>query len=121
MSNDPISLGQAGESAALFYLKKHGFQILEKNWRSRTAELDIIAKDRNTICFIEVKTRRSIKRGLPREAVTPAKQNKIIRAALLYLKKKRHTDVPVRFDVVEVLESHGQLSVNLIKNAFQAY
>lgn len=120
MAGDHIRLGQTGEQAALSLLERSGFQILEKNWRCSLAELDIIAKDGNTLCIIEVKTRRSIKRGLPREAVTPAKQKKIIQAALLYLKQTNQHDIPVRFDVVEVLDHRGTLTVNLIKHAFQA-
>ncbi len=121
MSHDRISLGKQGERAALSHLKSCGFKILETNWRTKFAELDIIAMDNDTFCFTEVKTRQSLKKGLPREAVTAVKQKKIIQAALLYLKKNKLDDACVRFDVVEVLKENDTLSVNLIKHAFQAY
>ena len=120
MAGDHIRLGRTGEQAALSLLEQSGFRILETNWRCGLAELDIIAEDGPALCIVEVKTRRSTRKGLPREAVTPAKQKKIIQAALLYLKKTGRHDVPVRFDVVEVLDRRGTLTVNLIKHAFQA-
>jgi putative endonuclease len=119
MTDDRKSLGRQGESAALGFLQVHGFKILETNFRTRAAEIDIIAKDHETLCFIEVKTRRSIKKGLPKESVTPLKQNKIILGASFYLKKMRLPESKIRFDVIEVLEKEGRFEFNLIKNAFQ--
>ncbi len=115
-------LGKEGESAAALFLKKNGFTILETNFRTRSAEIDIIAKETgsNTICFIEVKTRKSFKKGAAKESVTAAKQKKIITGALFYLKLKKITNSRVRFDVVEVLKKNSDFIVNLIKNAFQS-
>jgi putative endonuclease len=118
MPDDRKSLGYQGESSAVNFLQANGFKILETNFRTKAAEIDIIATDHETICFIEVKTRRSIKKGLPRESVTPAKQNKIILGASFYLKKNKLLDSKVRFDVIEVLENDGCFEFNLIKNAF---
>ena len=84
------------------------------------AAASIIAKDHETLCFIEVKTRSSIKKGLPKESVTPSKQNKIILGASFYLKKNRMLESRIRFDVIEVFEKKGRFEFNLIKNAFQA-
>lgn len=120
MANDPKTLGQAGEEAAASFLKSSGFHLLHKNWRSRIGEIDIIAKDGSNLCFIEVKTRDSIKKGLPRESVTRAKQKKIIRAAQAYCQEKNLESPCMRFDVVEVFKKKDALSVNLIKNAFWA-
>ena len=114
MPDDRKSLGWQGESSAL------GFKILENNFRSRAAEIDIIEKDHETFCFIEVKPRRSVKKGLPKESVTPLKQNKIILGASFYLKKNKLLESKIRFDVIEVFEKDGQFEFNLIKNAFQA-
>ena len=119
MVNDKQTLGQQGETAAISFLKDKGFTILETNYRTKPAELDIIAKDDNCICFIEVKTRRSIKKGLPRESVNYSKQKKIITGAMFYLKKNRLLESKVRFDVIEILEKNGNFTVNLIKHAFQ--
>ena len=121
MLNDRKKLGHQGESAALSFLQTHGFTIIETNYRTKMAEIDIIAKDEDRICFIEVKTRRSIKKGLPRESVTRSKQKKIILGACLYLKRTNQMDVRVRFDVVEVYEKKGEFDIHLIKNAFQAF
>jgi putative endonuclease len=112
-------LGNKGEAGAISFLKRQGFKILETNYRIRSAEIDIIAKDHNTICFIEVKTRSGLTKGLPREAVTRTKQKKIIQAALIYLKKTGLTEAKARFDVVEVRQINKKFSFNLIKNAFQ--
>ena len=120
MTDDRKTLGHQGESAALGFLQTHGFKILETNFRTRAAEIDIIAKDHETLCFIEVKTRSSIKKGLPKESVTPSKQNKIILGASFYLKKNRMLESRIRFDVIEVFEKKGRFEFNLIKNAFQA-
>ena len=120
MPDDRKVLGHKGEFAAIVFLQGHGFKILETNFRTKAAEIDIIAKDHETLCFIEVKTRRSIKKGLPRESVTPSKQNKIILGTSFYLKKNRLLESKIRFDVIEVLEKDGRFDFNLIKNAFLA-
>ncbi len=120
MANDKQILGQQGETAAISFLKARGFTILEINYQTKPAEIDIIAKDNNCICFIEVKTRRSIKKGLPRESVNYSKQKKIITGALFYLKEKQLFNSRIRFDVVEVLEKDGDFCINLIQHAFQA-
>ena len=112
--------GKQGEIQSISYLKKQGFKILETNYRIRMAEIDIIARDKDTICFIEVKTRRNTRKGLPREAVTWTKQNKIIQAALTYIQKAGLAESKARFDVIEVQQINEKFSFNLIKNAFQA-
>lgn len=95
--------GSAGEAAACGALKNTGMTILERNFRRPTGEIDIIAKDKRTIVFVEVKARSSLKFGRPAEAVDKAKQLHILRTAMIYLAEKGLDDAPVRFDVVEVL------------------
>ena len=119
MINDRQNLGHLGEQAAISFLKKNGFKILKTNYRTKLAEIDIIAKDQTSICFIEVKTRRSMKKGLPRESVNYSKQKKIITGAMFYLKEKKLINSKIRFDVIEVFEENKNFSVNLIKHAFQ--
>jgi putative endonuclease len=121
MSDDRKTLGNRGEAAALSFLKTLEFTIFETNYRTKFAEIDIIAKDNDSICFIEVKTRRSLKKGLPKESITWSKQKKIILGASFYLKEKKLFNSRVRFDVVEVLEKNDRFDINLIKNAFQAH
>jgi len=120
MTDNRKNLGHQGETAAVSFLKAKGFTILETNYRTKPAEIDIIAKDREFLCFIEVKTRRSLKKGLPRESVTFSKQKKIILGAAFYLKEKTIVDSRIRFDVIEVLEKKGTFDISIIKNAFQA-
>jgi len=121
MRDERKNLGHRGETAAISFVQTKGFTILETNYRTKIAEIDIIAKDKDCICFIEVKTRRSVKKGLPKESITYSKQKKIILGATFYLKEKNQMNSKVRFDVIEVLENKGSFAINLIKNAFQAY
>ena len=110
------TLGSAGEDAACRALKKAGLKILERNWRAPTGEIDIIAREKKTYVFIEVKTRSGTGFGRPSEAVTRAKQQHILRTAMVYLKQNSAVGAPVRFDVVEVLPE----GVNHMRGAFDA-
>ena len=110
--------GLNGQQAAEDYLIKKGLTILHRNYRVRTGEIDLIARDGAYFIFIEVKARHSNKYGLPREAVTPAKQNKIIRTAQHYLMRYQLADVDVRFDVVEVIWTEGAVHIEHLENAF---
>ncbi|SHI71960.1 putative endonuclease [Dethiosulfatibacter aminovorans DSM 17477] len=109
-------VGSWGEAEVVDYLKKKGYLIVEKNYRTRYSEIDIIAKTGNTICFIEVKSRKTSKYGLPREAVNRKKQNQIIKGAMTYIKYRKLTTFSYRFDVVEVFLNDGR--INHIENAF---
>lgn len=113
-------IGKQGEQAAADFLIQNGYTLLETNYRTRTAEVDIIAKDKDCICFVEVKTRTSLKKGLPRESVHLAKQKKLISGASFYLKENLLFNHRVRFDVVEIFFSDQKIEVSLIKNAFGA-
>jgi len=121
MPDDKKKLGHLGETAAMSFLQTKGYIILETNYQTKIAEIDIIAKDKDCICFIEVKTRRSLKKGLPKESITYSKQKKIILGASFYLKTNKQMNSKVRFDVVEVVEKKGEFDINLIKNAFQSF
>lgn len=124
MKNQNISLGKLGEKAAIDYLEKNNYQIICKNFRvGKLGEIDIIARDNEYICFVEVKTRSSLSYGTPSEAVTVRKQNVIRRVASVYLSRKFISESSVRFDVVEIyikklLNGHEVYKINLIKNAF---
>ncbi|MBW1971631.1 MAG: YraN family protein [Deltaproteobacteria bacterium] len=113
-------IGNKGEDIAVEFLKKHGYRIIERNFRSSEGEIDIIALDKGTLCFIEVKTRRSVNFGLPLDGVDFFKQQQIIRVAQSYLIKKRITEVQSRFDVVSIFITSSNIDINLIKNAFEA-
>ncbi len=114
-------LGTYGEQAAVNYIRKLGYNILETNYRLRMGEIDIIAIDDDTIAFIEVKTRSSEKFGQPCESVNYNKQQKIIKTALYFITQRSLTDYMSRFDIIEVfVESDNTISnIKLIKNAFE--
>ena len=100
--------GQQGEQAAADYLLRSGYKILERNFRSRGGEVDIVARDRQgCIAFVEVKTRRSLAYGLPQQAVTTRKQRQISKGALSWLSRNRLHDCSARFDVIAVLLQNG--------------
>ncbi|MDP1852821.1 MAG: YraN family protein [Candidatus Omnitrophota bacterium] len=110
-----IALGKAGEDEAVNFLKKKGYKILERNWRlKRFGEIDIIAKDRNVFCFIEVKTRVTSFFGQPYEAVDKNKQFKLSVLAISYLKSKNLMDSAARFDIVSI----SGKKINLFTDAF---
>ena len=96
-------IGRRGEEAAARYLKKRGYDILERNWTCAAGEADIIAKDEMTLVFVEVKTRTNVDHGLPEEAVDEKKRNRYERIAATYLQDYRGADMPIRFDVVSLL------------------
>jgi len=108
------SLAKSGELKAVEYLKKKGFKILEKNFRCVFGEIDIIAQDKKTICFVEVKSRSSDQFGQPVEAIGKIKRRHIVNCANVYLKKYNLMDRSARFDVVSILNDE----IKLIKNAF---
>lgn len=106
--------GALGETRAAEFLKKQKYKIIAKNYRCRQGEIDIIARDKKTIVFVEVKARESSEFGQPSEYVTKGKTDKIKKAALFYLHENGLDDADARFDVVEILGDE----INLIKNAF---
>ena len=99
--NSTCELGRQGEALAATYLQNEGYQILERNYRFRHNEIDLIALDGSTLCFVEVKARLSNKAGSPLDAVTVAKQREIIRAAQAYLTFSGQ-ECDCRFDVIGV-------------------
>jgi len=110
--------GAQSESLAARLLKQRGYRILETNYRTPLGEIDIIARDRDTIVFVEVKARRSLGFGGPKWAVTPKKQRKISMVALYYLKTTRQSQAKARFDVVAIRSLVEPPQVEIIQNAF---
>lgn len=114
-----IVFGRDGESVAAQYLENLGYRIVERNFRLRTGEIDLIARFGDTIIFIEVKTRHSAKYGQPSEAVTWQKQGKILRTATAYLVRRGWMNSLCRVDVIEILyKKDGTYKLNHIINAF---
>lgn len=96
-------LGELGERAAVSYLRRKKYLVVDRNVHFREGEIDIVAVDGRTVVFVEVKTRRSADKGDPWEAVDRAKQGKIISAASIYLNREDLLDQQIRFDIVSVV------------------
>ncbi len=109
--------GKKGEALAVAHLQKHGYQVLETNWRKGSLEVDIIAKKEDILVIAEVKTRRTSYFGEPEEFVTRAKQKNLIRAANLYI-NINNLDLETRFDIISVLMNEDQHKLHHIEDAF---
>jgi len=114
-------LGDEGERLAARYLRRQGFRILARRYRTAMGEIDLIARDGKSIVFVEVKTRRSEAAGLPHEAVDLHKQAQLTRLALAFLKRFRLLEQPARFDVVSIVWAAAACPPEIIhyRNAFE--
>lgn len=113
------ALGRQGEDLAVQYLQRLGYTVLERNYRSAEGEIDIIARDKERLAFIEVRTRRGTAFGSPEESVTPRKQARLATVARQYLQEKGYLDVEWGIDVVAVEFTTGSVlqRITLIRNA----
>jgi putative endonuclease len=120
-SHASVALGLSGENLAGHELTRRGYAILATRYRTRAGEIDIIARDGQTLVFVEVKTRSSDDFGVPAEAVTWRKQRRMVMMAKRYLSEKQLHGCVCRFDVVTVLCRPGLLPmVEVVTNAFLA-
>ena len=110
--------GSEGERVTADYLRGRGYHILERNFRCRGGEIDLIAIDGATLVFVEVKLRRSLARGAPIEAVTMLKQSRVRRAAQTYLSYSGRVFQRIRFDVVCIVKSARTTDITHLKAAF---
>jgi putative endonuclease len=114
-------LGERGERAAARYLKRRGYKILARGNRLLLGEIDLVALDRDTVVFVEVKTRRSADAAHPAEAVTPAKQRRLTRLAVTFLKRHGLLEHRARFDVIAITWPEGRRpAIEHLKSAFDA-
>ena len=111
--------GAEGETAAARYLVKKGYEIVKRNYRTCGAEVDLIVKKGETLCFVEVKTRKSDNFGLPQEFVDYRKRQKYIRAARVFTGRRKYADMYIRFDIAAVVYEGSKLKINHITNAFE--
>lgn len=113
--------GDWGEALVANYLRDRGYELLAHSYRCRFGEIDLIAKKKTTLCFVEVKLRADTQYGLPREAVTASKQEKIKKTAQMYM-SARGLDMSVRFDVAEVYADAAgdakKTKIEYLENAF---
>lgn len=118
--SDNKTLGELGEAIAVTFLKGLKYSVVERNFRCKCGEIDIIARDGKTIVFVEVKTRRNTAFGVPQLAVTPFKQRQISKAALTWLAQKKMQDAGARFDVIAIVQpDHAVPQIDHIKDAFE--
>jgi len=120
MTHARIALGKTGEDLACGELERRGYAIIARRYRSRGGEIDIVARDGDTIVFVEVKARENRAFGEAAEAVTGGKQRKIVQLAVDYLMRHRLANRPCRFDVVSIHFENGRPAIELFQNAFDA-
>ncbi|MCL5024175.1 MAG: YraN family protein [Nitrospirae bacterium] len=111
-------LGNRGEDLAAKFLKRKGYKILSRNYKTPLGEIDIIAEDRGTLVFVEVKTRTDTSYGMPFEAVNHRKREKLRKVALCYLKQTKR-DTPSRFDVLSIRSDKDGDKIEHIADAFE--
>ena len=118
----PVSkklLGNIGEEKAYHFLKKQGLKLIEKNFYSRFGEIDLIMLDKNTLVFIEVRSRKNMGFGSPLESITSVKQKKLRKTAdFFFLKNVNYSKMPARFDVILIPPTSGNDPINWLQNAF---
>lgn len=119
MSTEKLEFGQLAEKAAVEFLRSNGYKIRECNYRTKFGEVDIIAQDKDVICFVEVKARHSLDLGSPAEAVCLRKQRQISKTAINYLKNCKLLESAARFDVVSLIYKDKVPEISLIKDAFE--
>ena len=120
MAAPPLKPGEAGEQTACDFLAAAGFRILALNFRCRSGELDVVAQDRETVVFVEVKERSSASHGQAHEFVTYAKRRRLVRAARVYAAVHGLSEKPLRFDVVSIDRGPDGPRVRHDRGAFDA-
>jgi putative endonuclease len=111
-------LGERGERAAARHLKRHGLRVLVRGYRTEQGEIDLIAREGDTLVFVEVKARRH---GVPAEAVTPEKQRRLTNVALQFMRRYEVLEVRSRFDVVAIVwpDDETPPQIEHFRNAFE--
>jgi putative endonuclease len=114
-----LELGKLGEKLALKQIKRLGYKKVIRNYRCPLGEVDLIARDGDTLVFVEIKTRKGKSLGYAKEAVTERKQHQLSKVALAYMKSNDCCDAKARFDVVAVNLDKGRAQIEVVKNAFE--
>ena len=119
MTKERLELGKLGETLALKKIKRLGYKKIIRNYRCPLGEVDLIARDRDTLVFIEIKTRKGRSTDYAKEAVNERKKRQISKVALAYMKSHDCPDAKARFDVVAVSIGRDKPEIEVIKNAFE--
>lgn len=119
MTRERLELGKLGETLALKKIKRLGYKKIIRNYRCPLGEVDLIARDKDTLVFIEIKTRKGRSTDYAKEAVNERKKRQISKVALAYMKSNDCPDAKARFDVVAVCIGRGKPEIEVIKNAFE--
>jgi putative endonuclease len=115
-----LKRGLAAEDLACQYLCQQGLRLIERNFRCRVGELDLIMEDGTDLVFVEVRSRHNNRYGTPAETITPVKRRRLVRTALFFLQQRR-LDAPCRFDIIAISQASGKPKLEWIKNAFQTH
>lgn len=118
MTRERLDLGKWGEEQALKKVKKLGYKCLVRNYRCPLGEIDLIARDKDILVFIEIKTRKASSIGYSKEAVDFRKQKQLSKVALAYMKENDCPDAKARFDVIAIHIDRGEKEIEIIQNAF---
>ena len=121
MTHARQAFGESGETLACRELERRGYVIIERRYRSKLGEIDIVARHGDVTVFVEVKARDGTDFGSGAAAVTPAKQRRIAMVALEYVSRHRLFDRPCRFDVVVIDVTGGEPTIEVMTNAFESY
>ena len=118
MTRERLDLGKWGEDLALKKVKKLGYKCIARNYRCPLGEVDLIAKDGDTLVFVEIKTRRGGSLEYAKEAVNRRKMRQLSKVALAYMKANGCTEARARFDVVVINLEGGEQEIQVVHNAF---
>jgi putative endonuclease len=119
LTRERLCLGKFGEELALKKLKRLGYKKIVRNYSCRLGEVDLIARDGDTLAFIEIKTRRGASIGCAKEAVNARKRRQLSKVALAYMKSNDCCEAKARFDVVAINLKDGNTQIEVIKDAFE--
>ena len=121
MLDSPKEVGAKGEKLAAKFLKRKGYKVIQRNYKCKLGEIDIVAEHNGTIVFVEVKTRQTQEFGSPQSSVTATKRGQISRVALSYIRDKKLVDQACRFDVIGITfpPESRKPEIEHIENAFQ--
>jgi len=118
LTRERLELGRLGEELALKKIQNMGYKCLVRNYRCALGELDLVARDGDTLVFVEIKTRRGKSLGYAKEAVSNRKKRQLSKVALHYMKDHHCADAKSRFDVVAVSLAGNRREIEVVRNAF---